>query len=486
MNPIAIWCKYKDYGDWCYQYRIPTKEEFVEGFKYEFAELTITRTKEGKTRPFYAPTDFEIEPFWKEYIVGNNNDHKHVQKWLENYLENGYIRIKKAEKIDNMPVYESKTEKSKYKLDFDLIRPNLKILSNLYIKNTFINHIFIKGKKKGKIIWKSINILKPIIPKFLTIVDNINKYTKRFTSIKEGWKPIWTIKGREDRLKHFIRQPEKSPKRLVYIATKDGKQIARVPWWEANGPNYLGSPNTGKDKWEYISKKEGKRRMRPVAGNSLTPALGNQFYTPREKYIPPKSSTKRILTSNGYKSKRSHPGRIQEKSTFWNVTLIKDIPSAVGKEIYEEKKFVVKASSKGKAITKAYNKMYKDKVVLKTVKPYYKAVAERYMKSDTIHQLNGDRSMVSSLEPKKRVLITKMKDGSKKIEEIVTYKRNYPELHPPWTTNKEEKKKKWGDKDFGLRNKTKVKKIVVHKRHRTKEQIKLQREKYELNHSDKG
>lgn len=463
MNPIAIWYKYKNYGDWCYDYIIPTKEEFVEGFKYEFAELTITRTKEGRTRPFVPSVDFEIEPFWKEYTVGNNNDHKRVQKWLESYLENGYIRVKKA-KENNMKenTYISKVEKSKYKLNFNLIKPNLKILSNLY---------------------DTTNKLKKIIPKYLSIVDVINKYFKRFTSIKEGWSPIWTIEGREVRLKNFIKQPKKSPNRLVYIATKDNKQIARVTWKEAN--EKITTQLADEPEWMYLSKKEGKKRMRPIAGNSLIPARGDEFYKPRKKYPKGKSSTKRVLTTNGYKSKRSHPGRNNNlKEVLWDVTLSKHNPNSIGS--VNECKFKVKALNKQGAIDKAWCEFVPlSDVKLNNIRPFYKAVVERSIENNTIDQPKGDRSMVSLLEPKKQVLITKMKDGSKKIEEIITYKRKYPKLKAPWDTNKQEKKKKWREKDHEVKSKIKVKKIRIPKRHRTEEQIKLQRKKYVLNNKSK-
>jgi hypothetical protein len=89
MNPIAIWSEIQGYGDWCYKYRIPTVEEFTEGFKYDFRELTITVP--GKDH-----VSERIKVFWKEYVTGNNKDHKHVEKFLQQYLEAGYIRVMKA------------------------------------------------------------------------------------------------------------------------------------------------------------------------------------------------------------------------------------------------------------------------------------------------------------------------------------------------------------------------------------------------------
>lgn len=112
MNPIAIWCKFKDYGDWCYAYRIPEESEFVEGFEFEYINFIGNYPKKDIIKP-YLTIDFDIIPFsWEKRIVTKRVDYEVI--WsiipvmygrpynlplnhLKSYLEAGYIRVKKAD-----------------------------------------------------------------------------------------------------------------------------------------------------------------------------------------------------------------------------------------------------------------------------------------------------------------------------------------------------------------------------------------------------
>lgn len=87
MNPIATWCKFKDYGEWCYKYRIPSIEEFVEGFEYEF--LTFMLTKPGRTR-----IDDSIEVHFSRCLFGREYGNKSLSE-IKSYLEAGHIRVPK-------------------------------------------------------------------------------------------------------------------------------------------------------------------------------------------------------------------------------------------------------------------------------------------------------------------------------------------------------------------------------------------------------
>jgi hypothetical protein len=574
MNPIAIWCKFKGYSNWCYNYRIPDETEFVDGFEYEFLGFTITNYK-------LAPIEYIETPTWYKCKFGDGKGEYITKHNLKSYLEAGYIRvpkddslvyvkvdpkneifnsdlyyngkkrydtfiwkytrylfeincirsqkyqeqflkpyigsndiieyitvvnkykmkedlIKKLQKFINNPFsysellifldkqidillhnqewennkyialwdtisdleryfsyaqdskyliisnisiqqivnyyyqkymskYESKTEKSKYKLDFNLIRPNLKMLSNL-IKLS----------------------LSPIIPKRITFIDIINKYPNRWLGINKGYKPLHTI----DEINHnlYNYQPEKSPNRLVYIATKDRQQYMRLPWKDAN--EKVITQLADEPQWEYISKKEGRHLLKPTPGQSFIPAtepwiepetdeyieecVGSykNIYKERTKFPRPKSSTKRIDHSNHHKSKRSHPNRNNTlKEVLWNVTLTKHDFNSIGP--VNECTFKIKATTKHGAIDKAWNEfvpLYD--VKLNQIRPYYKAVVERSIENDTIDQVKGNNSTLGFLEAKKLILITKTKSGDKKLEEIVTYIRKYPELHPPWKTPK--------------------------------------------------
>ncbi len=603
LNPIAIWSKYIDYGDWCYNYYIPTKEEFIEGFKYEFSELIESVSKKDAIKPILS-IDLIVKAYWREYTVGKNKDHEHVQKWLESYLENGYIRVKinnmkedliknlqkfidkpffykelleyldkqkdillqekvieKTEKNDynalwdtindieklfsyakepnfvigssNISVlkrfnlnhelrkkYKNKKIKSKYKLNKDLIKPWIEVISNLYeevgnrIKQQ-INWIRTESKKKYirqviRVSRKSQRILKKITPKFLTVVDIIGKYSSRFLGIHQGYKPLHTI----DEINHHLynHQPEKSPNRLVYIATKDRQQIARLPWKEAN--EKIITQLADEPQWEYISKQEGKKLLKPNPGLSYIPNNIDKKYKliPVEvEYIPQdivrdpdhgkityidypeetftkwenqlvyhegadnkwhpykKSENKKSLPNKSKRSKRRHPGRIKQYKKViseYTVTLTKHVEDSIGDpKIFIHKTFT---TSEQKAVNQAFKKMYPDKTVRETIKPYYKAKVERSIKSNIDGQLKKDRLTTSFLEPKKHVLINTMKDDSKKVEELTTYKRIYDKN--PFKKSP----KKWQYTEGAK----KQKKVIKVKRHHSDIQIKEKFQKY--------
>lgn len=93
INPIALWSKFKDYSQWCYNYRIPNEKEFINGFKYEFANFTMQIPSE---------LGYNTEVFWTKFTYGEiseewpHKENKIVLNNLQAYLEAGYIRVKKA------------------------------------------------------------------------------------------------------------------------------------------------------------------------------------------------------------------------------------------------------------------------------------------------------------------------------------------------------------------------------------------------------
>lgn len=104
MNPIVIWHKWDvmDGKDtvikpefWMYKYRIPKIEEFVEGFKYEYLTLMITKP------------NGDIHVNFQKFIFGSEATGHSIEK-IKQMLETGYIRV--------MNVYESNKTKSTMKL----------------------------------------------------------------------------------------------------------------------------------------------------------------------------------------------------------------------------------------------------------------------------------------------------------------------------------------------------------------------------------
>ena len=86
MNPLPLWIKFNDYGDWCYQYRIPDIKEFVKGFKYQMCTSSIGKYDK------YGGVKF-FDEVWSECEVGSAFDWK--MEIIENSLKTGDIRVKK-------------------------------------------------------------------------------------------------------------------------------------------------------------------------------------------------------------------------------------------------------------------------------------------------------------------------------------------------------------------------------------------------------
>jgi hypothetical protein len=525
MNPIAIWSKFKDYGDWCYQHRIPEASEFVKGFEFEYISFLGVYPKEGITKP-YLSIDYNIishtwekrivtdrlmdyEVLWSILPVNYGIVKKLPINHLSAYLEAGYIRVLKNNIIVEVKVendnwiqdgnYEQHywrylwEKRCKHKVELigfynssnklcihqkRILSNNCKEISNMAAEENKEYHPITKSKYKLglKSIKPNVNLLSDIIIKLKKIgkkidvshiIDTITKYPSRCLGINKGYEPLHDLEDIKNNL--YNHQPEKNPQftnykgknqeRLVYIATKDKKQYAKVHWYEAN--EKITTQLADEPEWKYISKQEGKKYFNTIApGLSFIPASEpwiekvKDYETGVEKeeyvgtfknvYKPTefpksknKSSTKRVDKSNYIKPKRNHPGRNNYlKSVLWDVLLTKHDTSSVGP--VDGCSFKVEAINEQSAINKAWNKfvpLYD--VKLTSIKPYYNAVAKRLEESNTSVSTQEDRSTKSFLEPIKHVLINTLKNGEKKITEVTSYKRVYPVKEPyPF-------KKKW-------------------------------------------
>jgi len=106
MNSIAKWCQFKGYRDWCYIYRIPEEEEFVEGFEYErIVQIESTNIDYG-TEKYIG--------IWKKCMVRDPKKYSkgykpsEDEKWedgiikqIKLYLEDGFIRVPKSDESIN-------------------------------------------------------------------------------------------------------------------------------------------------------------------------------------------------------------------------------------------------------------------------------------------------------------------------------------------------------------------------------------------------
>lgn len=143
------------------------------------------------------------------------------------------------------------------------------------IANERFNEI-LPSIKESKKIKPNLDIFKNIYNKVVDIlsttkVDSIKiSANERYLGKDKGWSPIQ---------KPEINQPNQSPNRLVCIATKDRKDIQRIPWVEAEK---LISDALPEVPYEYISKKEYRAFQRPKPGISFTPDNMDKKY----KLIP--------------------------------------------------------------------------------------------------------------------------------------------------------------------------------------------------------
>jgi hypothetical protein len=471
MNSIAIWSRlFDDYFEWCYKYRIPDIKELINGFEYELCDAG---TK--KEDPYIKEKYTYYWSHWRQCIIG---DGLHRMENIKISLNNGLIRVVKNKTLVDMIVdyddstlkegiygikymyykylkplheihyevtkedkqkYMNKEEKipnntkSKYKLNSKLVKPNLKILSVLIKKSKSLDHY---------------------ISKLITVPE-------RWLGIKLGYKPLHTIEEIKNNL--YNKQPEKSPERLVYIATKDRQQISRLKWKDAN--EKIITQLADELQWEYISKQEGKKLMKPNPGLSFIPAQGDIKYKDKVKHPRTKSSTKK----DNNLSKRKHPSRVNKHKIIskYDVTLIKYNPDSPGD--IKETDYSFNTTSEQKAINKSWKELVPIKVGLSQIKPYYKAVVKRSDISNTNDQPKKDLSTRSFLEPKKHVLITTLKNGEKKTSEITTYKRVYSKLRPPW------KIKKWKCPMTNPSKKFSAMKIEI-ERKKLQEELKLKKQ----------
>lgn len=432
---------------------------------------------------------YQIETKGEEITVKNG---KLVQSQEFLYkLSNLELTIMPSAMEDWDKIVKLKDIKSKYKLNLNLIMPNLKCISDLFedrlitVKKKRWVRVYKKVIKRHKVVWKwcsvrvikeiekMARVLRKITPKHLTIItvkELTEKYPSRFLGINKGYKPLHTI----EELSHHLynHQPDKNENRLVYIATKDRQQVRRLPWKEAN--QLMITQLADEPEWEYISKKEGRKFQEPVPGPSFIVAdrkNGIEPYKEQKKFPKLISSTKHRMDNS--KRRFINP---QSKMIPWKAIVSKHNPNSIG-EIKEKITTIIarnEEAAKAKAI----------KLIPKEERPYYKAIVERSIKSDTIPHLKGDNSTTGRFKPITLNIITTMKDGSKKLEQITTYKREYDKL--PFYSSKKIKSKNWWKKDPNKKVRwNKEDKIVITKRHRTKEQIEQQRLKRERRKKEK-
>ena len=500
MNPIAIWNrKYEDYGDWCYDYRIPDIDEFINGFKYEFTEIISSTGGKKCTR---------LIGTWKEYTIPSK-DHNYVLKYIDEYLREGYIRIKKQNNIMNAKKEVTSTDKVHQKIFYyelvqfkdskcngkrkyivlcaynpkegydKIIYPNyIKCLNGEVIKhssNRLQKELDINNETGYRISSGGFEITEPItfcdpkdilyygvdrkditfkynkvwsefikkvdkqlqnnkkIPKlniFSKILDRVKNYFLSPTSIKpimievkskkEDWKPKLT------------KQQDKSPNRLVYIATKDKLFVKRLPWHEANdivksNSDYLPTINP----WQFISKEEGKRLQKPKPGISFIPSQGAEIdpKTKKRIYTPGfKEFSKEFRNLNKLpKAKRSHKeqGNKLKQYEVDNETLVNEL----GGESHSNRTSIF-AYSEEKAKNKALKKDVKEGILhiekgrhgerkyLDRKNAISSLKVKRLDESDTLYQLKRDRSTTVFFMPKIKDL----------LEPRISIKKDKPEI----------------------------------------------------------
>jgi hypothetical protein len=528
MNPIAIWCKFKDYEDWCYQYRIPNESEFIKGFEYEYINFTITHNDIHNT----------IEVFWKKGEVGSAFGLPINQ--IKSYLEAGHVRVKKVnERSDklkqeksmklyyyelalvNVEFNEKKQIKkiinkeigkgqflyavalanssgegydqvvSQYRIKNDPFGETQEILhgyskeDGLYQMSTggykltqeifdtidchanrvlsttqsltdFINLFPGPGKKlkeldtqtvtnfinlfpepdiqTKKIVKTKKSFIKLFGKSFKERVKQIMKSVKvtivkvlpndRYLGHNKGWKPI--VIG-------AIVQPEKSPERLVCIATKDRLQHKRITWKDAN--ELISTQLADDPKWEYIPKEEYKKLNRPTPGLSFIKAQGDKEFQYRMKTPRKSHSTKKGTKS---RNKWDKHNKIINLSTY-EINIEKNDPKSVGPEV-KGLDYSIIASSE----TKAKNRAFKMSKLDINLKPYYNVVVKRSIPVDTNTQPKKNIVTKTLFEVKEWVSefsinkIDKM-EGDKVIPSTIKiFKRKYEDLCTPF-----KKTKKW-------------------------------------------
>jgi hypothetical protein len=508
MNPIAIWCKFKDYGDWCYQYRIPNESEFIKGFEYEYINFTITHNDIHNT----------IEVFWKEGEVGSAFGLPINQ--IKSYLEAGHVRVKKVnERSDelkqikesmklyyyeltllNVELNEKKQIKkiiskelgkgqflygialastpkegydqilSQYLIKNDPMGETQKIIHG-YSKNDGLYQITSGGHELTQEIFDKIDChANQVINTIESTTDFINLFPspgKKLKELDEEDEENSSIKRLPRKLKKRLKkltdkvvnktrslvriilpklnkewkplivkptiQPEKSPDRLVCIATKDRGQHKRIIWKDAN--ELITTQLADDLQWEYIPKEEYKKLNRPTPGLSFIKAQGDDEFQYRMESPRKSHSTKKGAKP---RNKWDKHNKIINLSTY-EISIEKHDPKSVGPEV-KGLDYTITSSSELKAKNRAF-KMSKLDINLK---PYYNVIVKRSIPIDTNTQPKKNNVSKALFEAKEWVSefsINKIDkiEGNKVIPSTIKiFKRKYEDLRNPF-----KKTKKW-------------------------------------------
>ena len=264
----------------------------------------------------------------------------------------------------------------------------------------------------------------------------------RYLGHNKGWKPLI--------VKPTI-QPEKSPDRLVCIATKDRGQHKRITWKDAN--ELIITQLADDPQWEYISKEEYKKLNRPTPGLSFIPVSESwiepeteefveeyvgtfkNIYKPTPKFSKGVNSTKRKDRSNISRHKRSHPGRINKIITLttYEISIEKKNPKSVGPEV-KGLDYSIIASSE----TKAKNRAFKMSKLDINLKSYYNVIVKRSIPIDTNTQPKKNNVSKALFEVKEWVSefsINKVDkiEGEKIIPSAIKiFKRKYEDHYTPF------------------------------------------------------
>jgi hypothetical protein len=91
------------------------------------------------------------------------------------------------------------------------------------------------------------------------VIDTISKYPTRDKGINKGWEPLKTSQSK---------QVPKSENRLVYISNKDKTKVKRLTWKWAN---WLIEKTKEANTYQFLSKEEAKKLLRPTPGKALIP-----------------------------------------------------------------------------------------------------------------------------------------------------------------------------------------------------------------------
>lgn len=303
MNPIAIWHKYPDKLDWCYEYRIPKVEEFVDGFEFEFHITTYWEKVTVNRNIIYSNITYKEYYKQKCYVYKSDTV-------LQEYLEMGFIRVHKVNNLETVKTVNERDKEMKQLYAFQImgakvIVENNKIirfddrpyyddysgyrlaviegisytdaLSNLYDKYKVKDGGFaefqeiLQFDRSDKYYRVSGCNIPPLTHELVT--GNTLPYTWKdvFVTHSDGykWYNLFTNESKKAGImkaeQHIIKekkkyyQPTKSEHRLVWI--KDGIVLKRLEWIEAD-KLVKANPDTIK----FISKEEARKELKPRIG----------------------------------------------------------------------------------------------------------------------------------------------------------------------------------------------------------------------------